>query len=35
MKLLRAQLHRSVLRAREQAAVDALPHVVKDYGEDA
>ena len=35
MKLLRAQLHRSVLRAREQAAAGALPHVVQDNGEEA
>lgn len=35
MKLLRAQLHRSVLRAREQAAAGALPHVVQDNGENA
>jgi predicted nuclease of restriction endonuclease-like (RecB) superfamily len=35
MKLLRAQLHRIVQRAREQAAAGALPHVPEGNGEDA
>jgi len=35
MRLLREQLHRSILRAREQAAAGALLHVVQDQGKDA
>lgn len=35
MKLMREQLHRSVLRAREQAAAGALPHVTQENGEEA
>jgi len=35
MKLLRAQLHRIVQRAREQAVAGALPHVPEGNGEDA
>lgn len=35
MKLMREQLHRSVLRAREQAAAGALPHVTHENGEEA
>jgi hypothetical protein len=35
MKLLQAQLHRIVQRAREQAAAGALPHVPEGNGEDA
>ncbi|MCZ2134306.1 MAG: PDDEXK nuclease domain-containing protein [Burkholderiales bacterium] len=34
MKLLRSQLHQSVLRAREQAAAGALPRAAQDHGED-
>jgi len=33
MKVMRAQLHRIVQRAREQAATGALPHVTKEGGE--
>ncbi len=35
MKLMRAQLHSIVQRAREQAAVGALPHANKESGEEA
>jgi len=33
MKLMREQLHRAALRAREQAAAGALPHAARDDGE--
>jgi predicted nuclease of restriction endonuclease-like (RecB) superfamily len=34
MKLMREQLHRSMLRAREQAAVGVLPHAAQENGEE-
>ena len=33
MKLMQAQLHQSILRAREQAAIGTLPHMIDKNGE--